>query len=66
MKRLEVSCAVRHIYIYVYIYVISRLRVKGDVNFVSFIDTFIFPLLLGKKIFLFHFRRFMWLGILKL
>jgi hypothetical protein len=28
MKRLEVSCAVRHIYIYIYIYVVSRLRVK--------------------------------------
>jgi hypothetical protein len=35
MQRLEVSCAVRHIYIYIYIYVIyiyiyvvSRLRVK--------------------------------------
>jgi hypothetical protein len=35
MQRMEVSCAVRHIYIYIYIYicvcvcVISRLRVKG-------------------------------------
>jgi hypothetical protein len=31
MQRLEVSCAVRniYIYIYIYIYVVSRLRVKS-------------------------------------
>jgi hypothetical protein len=30
MKRLEVGCAIRHIYIYIYIYiyVVSRLRVN--------------------------------------
>jgi hypothetical protein len=32
MQRLEVSCAVRHIYIYIYIYVVSRLRVKDPVH----------------------------------
>jgi hypothetical protein len=49
MQRLEVSCAVRHIYIYIYIYVVIRLRVKHAVEiWVLLARYFIYVAYLGK------------------